>query len=37
MRGAGEALYESLKETHFELPSIPVFSSVAVRPLPGCR
>lgn len=32
MRGAGEALYESLQKTRFEPPAIPVFSSVAVRP-----
>lgn len=31
MRGAGEALYEQLHRTEFCLPSIPVYSSIAVR------
>ena len=32
MRGAGEALFENLKAADFTMPSIPVYSSVAVRP-----
>lgn len=31
MRGAGEALFESLQTTEFVMPTVPVLSSVAVR------